>query len=376
MMVRNVDEAPVPVGIAEASRTSTPALELAAMVKRYGAVTAVAGVDLAVGKGECVTLLGPSGSGKTTLLRIVAGFASATSGTLRINGRDVSSMPPAKRGIGMVFQDYALFPHLNVADNVAYGLKVRGWSRARRTKRVAEMLEVVGLARMEERLPRQLSGGQQQRVALARALAFDPNLLLMDEPLGALDRELRVRMTGELRRIQRELQTTLVYVTHDRDEALTLSDRIAIMRDGQIDGLGAPQTLYDHPHTHFIARFFGWHNLVDVDVTRCERGSATVSWNGARFEAPTRASLEPGPGTLVVPTRSLKPANGGPDGDPEVSGVVLEALYMGDEVRTRVRLEDGEVVVAHLPAAASPASLGEVVRLSVDPSRLTVLPRA
>jgi putative spermidine/putrescine transport system ATP-binding protein len=375
MTIGNVDASPA-AGLGEGHesvRNTAPALELSAVVKRYGAVTAVSGVDLVVDKGECVTLLGPSGSGKTTLLRIVAGFSSATSGGLRINGRDISTLSPAKRGIGMVFQDYALFPHLNVADNVAYGLKVRGWPRERRADRVAEMLEVVGLARMEDRLPRQLSGGQQQRVALARALAFHPDLLLMDEPLGALDRELRVRMTGELRRIQRELETTLVYVTHDRDEALTLSDRIAIMRDGRIEGLGAPQALYEHPHTQFIARFFGWHNVVDVDVVRTDAESVTISWHGARFDVPIRSSLDPGRQTLVVPTRALRAAG---DGDgPEVSGVVLEALYMGDEVRVRMRLADGEIIVAHLPAAQTPAPVGDTLRLDIEPARLTVVPR-
>src|SRR4029077_2939933 len=171
---------------------------------------------------------------------------------------------------------------------------------------------------------------------------------------------------------QRELKTTLLYVSKDVDGALTLSDRIAIMRDGRIEGLGAPQALYDRPHTQFVARFFGWHNVVDVDVTRCDSGYASVSWNEARFDVPTEASLEPGPSTLVVPTRSLKMVGGG---GPEVSDVVLEALYMGDEVRVRVRLEDGEMVIAHLPATPTLASLGETLRLSIDSSRLTVLPR-
>jgi putative spermidine/putrescine transport system ATP-binding protein len=366
-----------PAGLATDSPAATgpPALALSALVKRYGGVVAVAGIDLAVERGECLTLLGPSGSGKSTLLRIVSGFASPTSGTVYINGRDVSDVPPSKRGIGMVFQDYALFPHMSVEDNVAYGLKVRGWSRERRDERVAQMLDLVGLSGMQKRLSRQLSGGQQQRVALARALAFDPELLLMDEPLGALDRELRVRMTGELRRIQQELNTTLVYVTHDRDEALTLSDRIAILRDGLIEGQGTPQELYDHPESRFVATFFGWHNIVDVDVVHSTDSQAAINWQGQLTAVPTRTPAQPGRHGLVVPTRALKLARDGHDG-PELTGEVIETLYMGDEVRARIRLAGGETLVAHLSIHEIRPVPGESLRLTIDPNRLSIVPSA
>ncbi|MCC7022423.1 MAG: ABC transporter ATP-binding protein, partial [Thermomicrobiales bacterium] len=205
-----------------------PALRLRGLRKRFGGVEAVAGVDLALRRGEFLTLLGPSGSGKTTILKMIAGFERPSSGTIELTGRDVSTLSPAERGIGVVFQQYALFPHMSVAENIAYPLKLRRWTPADRQRRVAEMLELVKLGGYGDRYPRQLSGGQQQRVAVARALAFQPALLLMDEPLGALDRALRVGMQEEIRRIHRESGATVLYVTHDQEEALTMSDRVAI----------------------------------------------------------------------------------------------------------------------------------------------------
>jgi ABC-type Fe3+/spermidine/putrescine transport system ATPase subunit len=266
----------LPVQERTRSVSTHPVLEVEGVGKRYGDATAVREVSLTVPEGELLTLLGPSGSGKTTLLKLVAGFTDITSGRILLRGRDISELSPAERGIGMVFQNYALFPHMTVQDNVGYGLKMLKRPAAERERRVAEMLDLVGLPQMGQRLPRELSGGQQQRVALARALAFGPSLLLMDEPLGALDRELRERMMVEIRRIHQEVGVTALYVTHDREEALTLSDRIAIMRDGVLEGVGTPAELLTVPPSRFIASFFGGHTI--LPARRGASGTGTVEW--------------------------------------------------------------------------------------------------
>ena len=242
-----------------------PALDIRALSKRFGSTTALEGLDLQVRAGELLTLLGPSGSGKTTLLKIVAGFESPTGGRVLLRGRDISRLSPARRGVGMVFQHYALFPHMTVAQNLAYGLKVRRRPRRERERRVEQLLELVRLEGLADRYPRQLSGGQQQRVALGRALAYDPEIVLMDEPLGALDRTLRTEMEHEIRRLHRELGTTIVYVTHDQQEALALADRIAILRDGRLVGLGTPEQLFRRPANSFVAEFFASANLLAVE---------------------------------------------------------------------------------------------------------------
>jgi ABC-type Fe3+/spermidine/putrescine transport system ATPase subunit len=262
---RNDDRVPVSA-TAPTPRRQGVELALRGLAKRFGTTQALRGIDLVVPGGEFLTILGPSGSGKSTLLRLVAGFTDPSEGQILIGGHDVSQMPPAERSIGIVPQGYALFPHLTAAENVGYGLKMRGWPKTERSAQIATMLELVGLSGLGGRRPKELSGGQQQRVALARALAFGPDVLLMDEPLGALDRELRVRMAGELRRVHAELGTTIVYVTHDREEALTLSDRIAVMHDGALDAVDKPDNLYDRPRSRFVARFFGAHNMLPVKV--------------------------------------------------------------------------------------------------------------
>ena len=309
-------------------------LQLKGLAKSYGPVEAVKGVDLSVFEGEFLTVLGPSGSGKTTVLRLIAGFTLPTAGQIMLQGRDVSHMTPAERGIGMVFQHYALFPHMTVAENIAYGLKMRGWPAGRRETRVREMQELVGLHGMEKRLPRELSGGQQQRVALARALAFEPTLLLMDEPLGALDRELRIRMAGELRRIHRELGTTVMYVTHDREEAMTLSDRVAIMHQGLIDAVGSPHDLFSVPPTRFVASFFGGHNLLPASLTtQGANGHVRVRCLGQDVEATGGTDLTGARNVwVVVPALAVKLGRG-PSPSLNIDATVAETLYVGGSVQ-------------------------------------------
>jgi len=244
------------------------AIELEAVAKRYGAHAAVDGVSLAIGEGEFFSLLGPSGCGKTTTLRMIAGFVEPDEGRILLHGDDVTSVPPNRRPVNMVFQQYALFPHMSVYDNVAFGLSVRGVPRKEHGDRVNEILRVVALEGYEKRRPRQLSGGQQQRVALARALVNRPAALLLDEPLGALDVKLRRHMQLELKRIQHEIGTTFVYVTHDQEEALAMSDRIAVMNGGRVEQLGTPREIYEHPASDFVADFVGTVNVLDLDGGR------------------------------------------------------------------------------------------------------------
>src|SRR5712671_3511075 len=239
------------------------AVHFDAVTKRFGDVVALNGVSLAIGRGEFMTLLGPSGCGKTTLLKLAAGFLGPDGGSIAIHGKCVNDVPAYKRGIGMMFQNYALFPHMSVAENVGYGLKARGVGRRERRQRVAEVLALVKLTGMEDRKPRQLSGGQQQRVALARALVIRPKVLLLDEPFSALDRNLRASMQVEIKEIQRKLGVTTIFVTHDQSEALSLSDRIAVLAEGRIRQLGTPDEIYCHPVNRFVASFVG-----DVNVLR------------------------------------------------------------------------------------------------------------
>ena len=240
-------------------------LAISGLVKRYGSFTAVDGIDLDIQRGEFLTLLGPSGSGKTTLLMMIAGFQDPTEGDIRLDGQSILDAPAEKRNFGMVFQGYALFPHMNVRDNIGYALSVRRRPKAEIGARVAEMLDLVQLQGMGDRLPAQLSGGQQQRVALARALVFSPPVLLLDEPLGALDRKLRIEVQAQLKNLHQRVGTTFVYVTHDQEEALSMSDRVVIMQAGRIEQVGAPEELYSRPSTEFAASFLGKSNFLRRD---------------------------------------------------------------------------------------------------------------
>src|SRR3954449_2070538 len=254
------------------SATQAPDIRLAGVRKTYGEVTAVDGVDLEIRRGEFFTLLGPSGSGKTTCLRMIAGFERPDEGRIELAGDDVSRLPPAERDVNTVFQDYALFPHMSVGENVAYGLKVKKVAKGERAQRVEEALAMVRLDGYGERRPSQLSGGQRQRVALARALVNRPRVLLLDEPLGALDLKLRQQLQVELKRIQQEVGITFVYVTHDQDEALTMSDRIAVMDGGRVLQVGSPRDVYEEPESRFVAGFVGVSNLLELPVESAAGG--------------------------------------------------------------------------------------------------------
>jgi putative spermidine/putrescine transport system ATP-binding protein len=308
----------------------TPAdIRLRGLEKRYGGVAAVDGIDLDVLRGEFFTLLGPSGSGKTTTLRMIAGFERPDRGTIELGGTDVSDRPPFERDVNTVFQDYALFPHLSVADNVAYGLRVRKVPRAERLRRTDEALEMVRLPGLGGRRPAQLSGGQRQRVALARAIVNRPQVLLLDEPLGALDLKLRQEMQVELKRIQQDVGITFVYVTHDQEEALTMSDRLAVFNHGRIEQVGAPAEVYERPGSEFIAGFVGVSNLLERD--------------GRRF------TIRP------EKIRLLEGAQNGLHTEP---GVVRDVAYAGMVTRYLVDLERGgelQVVVQNLETSSSDA---------------------
>jgi putative spermidine/putrescine transport system ATP-binding protein len=363
------------VRLAGASRIR-PVLELTALTKRFGQVEAVREVDLELCDGESVALLGPSGSGKSTLLALIAGFQVPTSGRIMLRGQDVSRLSPAARKIGVVFQDYALFPHLTVAGNVGYGLKMHRWPKGDRPARIGEMLELVGLQGLGDRYPRQLSGGQRQRVALARALAFEPDLLLLDEPLAALDREIRLQMQSEIRRIRRHLRTTLIHVTHDREEAMALGDRIVILRDGSVVASGTPEDLYSQPTSSFAAGFFSAFNLLPVEDCRSvSAGVVRVRWLGREIELHSDATIADSAAVrLLVPRTG--PRMGAPAGEREVplQGQVLDNVYLGDVAELTLRIHGGEVVVTRLPAQDSGAArIGEPITLQVPLSLLRIV---
>jgi spermidine/putrescine transport system ATP-binding protein len=332
------------VAAASAPTDDRPSVDLRNVTKRFDDFTAVDDLSLTLGKGEFFTLLGPSGCGKTTTLRMIAGFERPTSGEIAIEGEDVAALPAHKRPTNTVFQSYALFPHLSVEKNVAFGLKRKKVDKDEIAERVAAELQRVGLAREAGRRPSQLSGGMQQRVALARALVNLPKVLLLDEPLGALDLKLRKGLQVELKRIQREVGITFVYVTHDQEEALTMSDRIAVMNRGHVEQVSAPEEVYDRPTTSFVAGFIGVSNLMPARVT----GSGRVKLDsGPEVEADT-GSLQAGEGcAAVVRPEKLKvtmAGEGAPvaDDEPRVEGIVESSLYLGTATQIAVNL-GGEV---------------------------------
>jgi putative spermidine/putrescine transport system ATP-binding protein len=348
----NAPTATSPGATADSStpRPASPAVRLEAVEKRFGDVIAVRGVDLDVADGEFFSMLGPSGSGKTTTLRMIAGFEEPTAGRIMLHGDDVTSRPPFERDVNTVFQDYALFPHMSVGENVAYGLMIKKVSKADRSARVRDILRLVRLEGYERRRPSQLSGGQRQRVALARALVNRPRVLLLDEPLGALDLKLREEMQIELKSIQREVGITFIYVTHDQQEALTMSDRIAVFNDGRIEQVGTPADVYERPASPFVAGFVGTSNLLHGDVARAivgQEGTYTVRPEKIRLADPNDA---PAPDELSAPGR------------------IRDVVYLGPDTRYHVALDaGGELVVTQQNLATSSmealAARGRAVRL-------------
>jgi spermidine/putrescine transport system ATP-binding protein len=344
-------------------------ITLEGVVKRYGDVLAVAGVDQHIPGGEFFTMLGPSGCGKTTTLRLIAGFERLDEGAIKLDGEDVSRRPPHKRRVNTVFQSYALFPHLTVADNVAFGLRYQRCTKAERASRVSEAMDLVQLSGMGERRPGQLSGGQQQRVALARAIVLAPPVLLLDEPLGALDARLRVDLQAELKRIQQTLGITFVYVTHDQDEALTMSDRVAVMRHGRVQQCGEPRELYEQPATAFVANFLGASNLIPVHAApgRLTLGDFTLA-------APANGAVTGEALAMIRPERVRLEPHGAP-GDNRVPGMVEEVVYMGFHQDVRVRLATGALVRADVPNDGSAAehAQGDPVAVYLPADGLRVL---
>jgi spermidine/putrescine transport system ATP-binding protein len=322
------------------------------VTKRFGEFVAVDDADFSIARGEFFSMLGPSGCGKTTTLRMIAGFEQPTAGRITLEGRDVSRVPPYKRNVNTVFQHYALFPHMSVFDNVAFGPRSKRVSRSEIGTRVKELLEIVRLGDFADRKPGQLSGGQQQRVALARALVNYPSALLLDEPLGALDLKLRQAMQLELKRIQREVGITFVYVTHDQEEALTMSDRIAVMNDGQVEQIAPPEEIYSSPASVFVASFIGVANLLPATVETVRDGEADVTLPGGTKapvllghgepEAHHRATVMVRPERLGL--RVDEPVNGAP----HVATTVTDLTFQGPLVRAALRTADGTVVVAHV----------------------------
>ncbi|MEA2366636.1 MAG: putative spermidine/putrescine transport system ATP-binding protein [Thermoleophilaceae bacterium] len=355
-----------------------PALVVRGLRKDYGDETVVSDFDFEVADGEFVTLLGSSGSGKTTTLMMVAGLVEPTGGTMEIAGRPVTGVPPQRRNIGMMFQSYALFPHLTVFDNVAFPLKRRRLPKAQISTLVNEALQRMQLEGFGHRYPAQLSGGQQQRVALARATAYEPPLLLMDEPLSALDRNLRRSLQDELKRFHRTLRTAILYVTHDQEEALSLSDRVILMTEGRVAQVGTPQEIYQSPRSLFVARFLGESNALHGEVVSCAGGEAVVKLrNGQAVGGTCREPLPTGSQAVVIirPENLVVETNGaGGDGD-GVDISLEEVSFLGETVRWRGTFATSEPCTLMIkPDQASDVSVGATRRVRWEPSKAVVLP--
>jgi putative spermidine/putrescine transport system ATP-binding protein len=348
-------------------------LELTGVQKRFGDVAAVEDFNLAAERGEFVSFLGPSGCGKTTTLRMIAGFEHPTAGTIVVDGKDITRQPPNRRNVGMVFQSYALFPNMTVADNIGFGLRVRKRPRAQILQRVEELLGLIHLEGRGNRYPYQLSGGQQQRVALARALALEPQVLLLDEPLSALDAKIRVALRKEIRSIQRQLGITTVYVTHDQEEALSLSDRVVVMSEGRIEQIGTPAEIYNFPATPFVASFVGTLNLVVAKVVESNAGRLALAGQEVRAAKPVTTTGEGGAVTLALRPESIELGEAG--GANRLRGTIEDTSFLGSIVRIRVHV--GPDVAISLDTFndphVTPPAVGEAVVLSFPPEACLVV---
>ncbi|HYL07242.1 MAG TPA: ABC transporter ATP-binding protein [Candidatus Udaeobacter sp.] len=341
-------------------------VRLEGLVRRYGPVTALDGLSLTIAPGELVALLGPSGCGKTTALRLLAGLEDADEGRVVIGGHDVTRLPTNRRNVGMVFQAYSLFPHMVAWENVAFGLQMRKVSSEERKERALQMLELVGLERMADRYASQLSGGQQQRVALARALAIQPQVLLLDEPLSALDAKVRSRLRDEIRRIQLEVGITTLFVTHDQEEALAIADRVGVMQAGKLEQLGSPTTVYSRPATPFVADFVGLTNRLPGNVSK---GSVDV--RGATIPL-VHADVADGPATALVRPEAVSLATDGDLGDGPLVGTVIAVAFLGATSRVTVDLGDLRVLAQMPTASASQHPAGTKVRLAIRPDPVLI----
>lgn len=341
-------------------------LTVEGVVRQFGSATALDRIDLTVQVGELLTILGPSGSGKTTLLKIIAGFEYPDEGCVLLGDKDITGMPPAKRDIGMVFQNYALFPHMTVAENIAFPLQMRKVSKAERMERVQHALNIIDMPDYGDRLPKQLSGGQQQRVALARAVVFNPKLLLLDEPFGALDRKLREQMQLEVCRLQRKLGLTAIFVTHDQEEALVMSDRIAVMNAGRIAQIGTPEEIYRRPVDRFVASFIGESNLFQVKQN--ESGYATIAGD-IQVALPLGALPEGRDIGVLLRPELAKHLNGAGTADTAMSGKVSETIFLGDSVKYRIQVDDGPQLIVRWPLPDSGSGLTVNERVTVGWNR-------
>jgi putative spermidine/putrescine transport system ATP-binding protein len=359
-------------GMGNGTTSVKDSLVLDKVAKRYGDFVALEPTDLTIKAGEFITLLGPSGSGKTTILMSIAGFVAPSSGRMLLDGRDVTGLPPERRNFGVVFQGYALFPHLTVYDNVAFPLRARGITGEAARPKIMAALEMAKLQAFAHRYPRQLSGGQQQRVALARSLVFSPELLLLDEPLSALDKALRKEFQTEFRSIHREVGSTFIYVTHDQEEALTMSDRIVILDRGRILQIAPPAELYERPATEFVAGFLGKSNFLRGKVASTGGGqveihmpgfAATANGNGIATQAGQAAiaALRPEKVRLAAPTANAEAA------PCQVSGRIGDITYLGSSIEVELRLADGETLLATVPAGQRSFTEGEEIVASWAP---------
>ena len=350
-------------------------LSLQHIKKDFGEGEVLSDISLDVHRGEFVTLLGASGCGKTTTLRIISGLETADEGRVLLGGRDMTDLPPEKRPVNTVFQSYALFPHMNVEKNVAYGLRLRGMDKRAIDKRVREMLELVQMSDHARRMPSQLSGGQRQRIAIARALALEPELLLLDEPLGALDLQLRRQMQVELKRLQKQLGITFIYITHDQEEAVNMSDRIAVMRSGRFEQIGTPEEIYDAPMTRYVAQFIGRSTILTGTVTAVNGDTAVIEDENGRYPADaSRARLTPGEACdLCVRTERMRVSREPVPGF-SLPCTVKEARYAGGSVLTYVTMAGGaEAVATGEERMADAAQPGDTVYLCWNPAQAAVI---
>ncbi|HBD09972.1 MAG TPA: spermidine/putrescine ABC transporter ATP-binding protein [Syntrophobacteraceae bacterium] len=354
-------------------------IELQDIVKRFGQLEAVSHVSLDIHGGELFTLLGPSGCGKTTILRLIGGFHQPDQGGVRFGGRNVTGVPPYERNIGMVFQNYALWPHMTIYENIGYGLKLKKFPRNEIRDKVSQALSLVNLQGLEKRYPGQLSGGQQQRVALARALVLNPDVLLLDEPLSNLDAKIRLQVRAEIRKLQKELAITTVYVTHDQEEALTLSDRIAVINNGKLQQVGSPWDLYERPANSFVADFIGINNLIPGQVEERTAGRVTVKTEVGLFRGESGARLDTGAPCVICvrpETASIGETPSAQDDANSMDGIISFASFIGNAIRYDVELGNGSIFRVDIqnPRNHKPYAVGEKATISFSVATTLAIP--